>query len=110
MTGHTCSGRHTRFLALNGARGLHQVRTAPVSLLIYKSKVLYMELSEQLRTFIDEGKDWIPWDQVDYVILPGTCMMLAGINGVIILTMMLVSPILHIATVRLAYAIGIRKQ
>ena len=61
------------------------------------------------RICIPEGKEWMPFDQIDFVILPAAYLYFSlKVDIRIIILSMLISPVLHYIVVRAAIAMRIR--
>lgn len=63
------------------------------------------------RLGIEEGKRFLPWDQMDYVIgIVLFSFLLKPMTGGMIATLMIAGPLLSIAATRIGYALGLRKE
>ena len=63
------------------------------------------------RANVRPGDKWVPWDQIDYIlgmILFSYIIITPSFD--MILTLIIIGPLLHVTTTRIAYALNIRKE
>jgi len=63
------------------------------------------------RANVKPGEKWVPWDQIDYIIgiILFSYIIITPSFGMI-LTLLIIGPILHVTSTRIAYALKIRKE